>query len=174
MASLRIRQVGVAAVSFRDIAAELQISAPAIHHYFPAKDDLVAEVTARYRSEFASMVAAIGGVTSQERLLAFGALFDDATSGRLVCLCGAVASEWSAVGPGAQSEVAAFFADQRAWVIAELLDGAARGDLRADLDAEASAQLVVAALEGATLLSRATGRSQEASSVMRQVIALLE
>lgn len=133
----------------------------------------MAEVTATYRSEFASMVSAIGGVTVQERLVAFGALFDDATSGRLVCLCGAVASEWSAVGAAAQSEVAEFFADQQAWLVAELLDGVARGDLQADLDAVATAQLVVAALEGATLLSRATGRSREASSVIRQVLALL-
>lgn len=120
------------------------------------------------------MVAAIGGVTTQERLMAFGALFDDATSGRLVCLCGAVASEWSAVGLATQLEVAEFFADQQAWVVAELLDGSARGDLRADLEAEAAAQMVVAALEGATLLSRASGRSLEASNVMCQVIALLE
>ena len=115
-----IQRVGVDGFSFSDIAAQLDVKAPSIHHHFATKADLVAEVAERYRIDFADRVAEISDETAAERLLSYADLFDAPTSDGLLCLCGSIAAEWPTITDGARKEVEAFFADQHAWIAGEL------------------------------------------------------
>ncbi|MEL6984444.1 MAG: TetR/AcrR family transcriptional regulator, partial [Actinomycetota bacterium] len=75
-----IQQVGVSGFSYGDLADRLGISSPSIHHHFRTKEDLVAEVAARYRSDFAKTVAAIEAPSAGSRLAAYVQLYAETST----------------------------------------------------------------------------------------------
>lgn len=168
-----IQQVGVGGFSYGSLADRLGISSPSIHHHFRTKEDLVAEVAARYRSDFAAAVAAIDGPTAGRRLAAYVELYAETSSRSMLCLCGAVAAEWAAVGDKPRREVDRFFADQRSWLEATLADGVEAGEYRSDLDVRATASGLLATLEGALLLARADGEADLVATSSAAIIGLL-
>ncbi len=171
-AGRRIQEVGVGGCSYGDLARELGIRAPSIHHHFPTKEDLLTEVARRYRLAFAERVADVEPVPVVEALVAYAALFEETSSAELLCLCGAVAAEWHTVGAGPRREVEAFFDEQAAWLTDRLQAGVTGGELRPDLDVPAAMTLLLAALEGSTLLSRAGDRGRVPTIVADAFTAL--
>lgn len=168
-----IQQVGVGGFSYGVLADRLGISAPSIHHHFRTKEDLVAEVAARYRSDFADTVAAIDHPSAGQRLAAYVELYAETSTRSMLCLCGAVAAEWGTVGAKPRSEVEGFFADQRAWLETTLAAGVEAGEYRPDLDVAATASALLATLEGALLLARADGEADLVGTSCAAVIRLL-
>lgn len=152
-----IQRVGVDGFSFSDIATQLDVKAPSIHHHFASKADLVAAVAERYRGDFADRVAEIDEGTATDRLLAYADLFDAPASKGLLCLCGSLAAEWPTIMDAARREVETFFSEQHAWIVNELRTGAEAGEFTSVADAEELAETLVAALEGSMLVARASG-----------------
>ncbi len=151
-----IQRVGVDGFSYADIAKQLNISSPSIHHHFPSKADLVAEVAVQYRHEFADRVRAIEGESASDRLMAYAGLFDQPASSGLLCLCGAIAAEWSNIGERPRHEVEQFFKEQLDWLTRQIEVGVAAGDFLPSVDGPVFAQALLAALEGSMLIARAT------------------
>jgi TetR/AcrR family transcriptional regulator, transcriptional repressor for nem operon len=154
-ASELIQRVGVSAFSYGTLAEQLGIKAPSIHHHFRTREDLIVETARRYREQFAVSTAAIDATGTVERLRAFAALFERTASQGRFCLCGAVAAEWALVGEGARDEVHRFLDEQIAWIEGELRHGVITRELRDNVEVRAIARTLIAALEGAMLLSRA-------------------
>ncbi len=165
-----VQEVGVNAFSFGALAEEIGVSAPSIHHHFRTKDDLVAEVAARYRASFAEQMAEIHSVSAGQRLGDYAQLFAETSAKELLCFCGSLASDWMSVGEKARSEVSLFFADQVAWVAAEIDTGVASEELECT-DALATASVFVAALEGSMLVARARGDAQLPDTIASTMIA---
>lgn len=151
-----IQRVGVDGFSYADIAKQLNISSPSIHHHFPSKADLVAEVAVLYRQEFAERVDAIVGDTASARLMLYADLFDEPASTGLLCLCGAIAAEWPNIADGPRHEVEIFFEDQWTWLRREFESGVMSKEFRPDIDPEAMSKALLAALEGSMLVARAS------------------
>ncbi|MEM7276218.1 MAG: TetR/AcrR family transcriptional regulator [Actinomycetota bacterium] len=178
-ARTRIQQAGVSGFSYGDLASTLGIKAPSIHHHFPRKDDLVAEVAARYRAEFAEAVEAIASAepaadaASSDRIRAYARLFATTAAADLQCLCGAISADWVAVGEQTRAEVTGFFAEQADWLRGQLAAGVAGGEFRSDVDPARQATLLLTALEGAIVLSRAGDRADLASRVADDHLSLL-
>lgn len=167
-----IQQVGVAGFSFGDLAIEVGIKAPSIHHHFQTKEDLLAAVAATYRIEFAARAAAIDEPTVGERIEAYGRFFEESAFADELCLCGAVAAEWMAVGAKPRREVEQFFGEQIAWLTEQLKAGVEAGELRSDLDATTTAEAILAALEGSLLLGRVDIGHDLTGSVCALLLAL--
>lgn len=175
-ASDLVQRVGVNGFSFGALASELGISAPSIHHHFRTKDDLVGAVVARYRADFAELVARIDDDVSADpvgAIIAFARLFDATAKRSAMCLCGSVASDWSAVGDTARVEVDAFFGDQRRWLRGRLADGVRAGAFVADLDVDETSRMLLATLEGAMLLARAGDHAAVPSEMARQLLGVI-
>ncbi len=166
-----IQRVGVDGFSYADIAKQLKISSPSIHHHFPSKADLVAEVAVQYRQEFADRVRTIGDETASDRLMAYAGLFDQPASSGLLCLCGAIAAEWSNIAERPRREVEQFFEEQLTWLTREIEAGAAAGEFRADVDGPAMARALLAALEGSMLMARASNSPHLARSTCTTLLA---
>ncbi|MEM7341338.1 MAG: TetR/AcrR family transcriptional regulator [Actinomycetota bacterium] len=169
-----IQRSGVARLSYGNVADSLGIRAPSIHHHFRRKDDLVADVVARYRVDFQAKVDAIDETSVADapaRLLGYAALFDEVADAGLLCLCGAVAAEWNDAAVQAQGEVGAFFDDQVAWLTAEVERGKGAGDVEPEVDAAAFALALLAALEGSLLLQRAGRGSARAVGIAESLLA---
>jgi len=151
-----VQEVGVNSFSYGNLAKQLGISSPSIHHHFPAKDDLVGAVAARYREDFETRRDAIDKPTSTDRLHAYAAMFAETSARELMCICGSVASDWLTVGESARVEVIRFFEDQIGWLAAELDAGVGAGEFTFDGKARDCAVAILAALEGSLLMARAS------------------
>ncbi|MFK8024579.1 MAG: TetR/AcrR family transcriptional regulator [Ilumatobacter sp.] len=157
LAESTIQRVGVNGFSYGDLARELGIKAPSIHHHFATKDELVAEVAERYRAAFAERVGDIATTDPHAAIRAFADLFVHTAQAERMCLCGSMSADWASVGERSRRTVARFFDDQRTW-LCERLDGAVGIGAGAEigaLDSDEAAMLLLATLEGAVLLSRA-------------------
>ena len=157
--------------SYTQLAGQLDVRAPSLHHHFPRKQDLIAETTRRYIDEFQTRVDALPAGRALERLEAYTALFSSAGRGGRVCLCGAIAADWHDADTSTRSAIRRFFSAQISWVETEVRHGAANGDLRGDVDPRAFAEAFVGALEGVLMLAR-TSRSNR--SMLTAPSALLQ
>ena len=72
-----------------------------------------------------------------------------------MCLCGMLASSHRTLPAGVQAEVDGFFADQTSWLGRILRDGRQAGEFRFEGKPEATAETLLAGLEGAMLVARA-------------------
>ncbi len=150
-----IQSRGIGEFSYGALAAEIGIKAPSIHHHFPRKEQLVAEVAAQYASDFGVSVNEIRDTSAVKRIVSYADLYaTTARSGR-TCLCGAIATEWASVGAEAQVVVDQFFADQVNWLRSEILSGQRKGEIRSDgVSALKLARTIFASLQGSLLLAR--------------------
>lgn len=172
-AQRRIQEVGVDALSYGDLAAELGIRAPSIHHHFRRKDDLVAAVTRSYREAFGERVAQIDTASSLAAISAYAELFAETAEHELLCLCGAVAADWRVAGDESRAEVALFFSEQSEWLVNRLQGGMTAGELAGDLDPHGLAVLLLSALEGSMLLKRSGVTIDPSRTVARHIDHLL-
>ena len=150
-----VQRVGVNSFSYGDLAEQLGISAPSIHHHFRTKDELIAEVAARYREDFATSRDSVDEPSAAGRIRGYAHLFSAASSRDLLCFCGSVASDWFSVGERARAEVLQFFDEQVEWLAHQLGTGAASGEFTLEAPPRDGALALLAALEGSLLLSRA-------------------
>lgn len=163
--------VGIEAFSYADLADRVGIRSASVHHHFRYKQELVTELLRRYRLDFRARAQALSKTSSAtERLLAYAHLFVDVASQGRMCLCGMSAAEWSSIGADGQHEVSTFFTEQHAWLRSALVDGIHQGSFQAKLDADEFADTILAALEGALLLTRARNDTLSAASIMQTLL----
>jgi len=160
VAQTLLQRAGYNGFSYEDIAREVGIKKPSIHHHFPTKAELVAVVTQRYMHRFAE---ALRGIETQhdgalERLLAYAELFEQTYGAqRQLCLCGMLGAEADAVPAEVAHEVQQFFKANLRWLTDVIESAQQRGRLRPEVNASTHAQLLLCALEGALVVGRAAG-----------------
>ncbi len=156
-----IQRAGYNGFSYEDIAREVGIKKPSIHHHFPTKAELVAVVTQRYMHRFREALLRLEGrhARAPERLLAYADLFEQTYGAqRQLCLCGMLGAEADAIPAEVAHEVQQFFKANMTWLTDVIAQGQQQGSLRAGVDPAAQAQLLLCALEGAMVVGRAAGR----------------
>lgn len=167
-----IQDRGYNGFSYRDVATEIGIRAPTIHHYFPAKSDLAAALVERY----AAGVAAVQDALSRDepkpwKRLAryFQATRQMMLEKRQLCLCGVLAMEANSLPDNVRQAVDRFFADGRAWIAEQLRQGKAQGEIDfAGAPADAAA-MILSTLQGGLVLSRASRAPEPYDTAMKQV-----
>ncbi|MEM6409582.1 MAG: TetR/AcrR family transcriptional regulator [Pseudomonadota bacterium] len=141
IAERRIRASGYGGFSFRDIASDIGIKSASVHYHFPTKPDLAAAVAKRYRTRFAAALV-MEEEQGASRVEAWRTLFLDALEqDGLMCLCGILAVEGSALPAQVAQEAHAFIA----FGIASLDEARPGQGVR-----------ILSQLEGAMLIARAT------------------
>jgi len=154
LAQERIQQRGYNAVSYGDLADELDLTTAAIHYHFPSKADLVQDLVRRYRRQSAQKRKSIReqNDTLRERLLQYVELFSDIMDGGGLCLCGILAADEPTLPEEVRREVRHFFAEQEDW-LTDLLEADTSGgaDLQGCDTPRNVARLFLATLEGAML-----------------------
>jgi len=139
--------------SYADISQELAIAKPSIHHHFASKAQLADALVADYRERFDRSRDPLDDpdLSAEEQLLQYAGLYAEVfRQGGRLCLCGVLAADAASLPSNTRRAVAAFFADQLAWVTSAFRS--------AGLDAvraQRAGRAYLAALEGALLLARA-------------------
>lgn len=159
----RIQQRGYNAVSYGDLAEELELTTAAIHYHFPSKADLVQTLVRRYRGTSAQKRTALReqNDTLRERLLRYVEVFSGIMEGGGLCLCGILAADEPTLPDEVRREVRRFFAEQEDW-LTEIIDGGTTGGggLNGCDSPREVARLFLATVEGAMITT--PGREPEA------------
>jgi TetR/AcrR family transcriptional regulator, transcriptional repressor for nem operon len=169
-----IQTDGIGEFSYGALADALGIKAPSIHHHFPRKDQLVAEVAALYRAEFADLVSKIEGKTVTDRIVRYAALYAATAKSGRNCLCGAIAAEWSSVGEDAQQEISLFFSEQVAWLRVQMKEAQSRGEIRTvGVDPLTFARSLFSHLQGSLVLARSDAAFVDTAATTRALLRLV-
>ena len=169
----RIQRRGYNAVSYGDLADDLDLTTAAIHYHFPSKGDLGQALVARYRQASAQKRQAICETTAglHDCLSQYATLYADMLKTGGICLSGVLAADASTLPEGVQQEVQAFFHDQEDWltevIAADTTGGAA---LKGCTTARDAAQLFLAVLQGGML----TTPERDADAYTQRVQAFID
>lgn len=144
-AEQRARTGGYNGFSFRDLAEDVGIKSASVHYHFPTKEALGTALTDRYTARAIDSLGAPEGLSEAEAFDRVAALFVHSNEVEdLMCLCGLFGAEAAGLPVPLVDEVRAYFLALTTW-----LSTAFKGPDRA-----VRAQLAVATLEGALIMSR--------------------
>lgn len=157
-----IQKSGYSAISFSDIAAVVGIKKPSIVYHFPNKSALVQAVIDQYSKSFENGLINIMDDDSKNSRDAFDFIcmpyryFGDA--GDKICLCGALAGEYTALPEDVQKKVTQFF-DMKLALLENILEqGLSSAQLKFSSPTSQMAQHILHSLQGALIIKRATGQ----------------
>lgn len=160
--------------SFRDVAAEVGIKSASIHYHFPTKAALAEAAAREYREWCARALADLSAPDAPGFLSAYGDLFVAMLRERgSVCLGGVLAMDATTLPSPVKAELERFFLGHYEWLSAVLQRGQKNGEIRPDLDPAAFAKTFVSSVEGAMMISRATGGQHHLSETIHQLMCLL-
>ncbi|HUK70263.1 MAG TPA: TetR/AcrR family transcriptional regulator [Streptosporangiaceae bacterium] len=154
-----VQDRGFNGFSYADVAAELQITKPALHYHFASKADLGEALIARYAARFTRALAAVdAGVTdAPAKLDDYVRLYFQVLRHKRMCLCGMLAAEYQTLPAAMQAAVIRFFDHNETWLQRVLEQGQQDGSLRFTGSARDTARMIVSGLEGAMLVARPYG-----------------
>lgn len=158
--------------SYADIAADLGITKASLHYHFAGKAQLGEALITRYAARFASALTEIDSRTAPPiaQLRSYCDIYGTVLSGHRMCLCGMLAAEYDTLPDAMRQAVIAFFDQNQAWLSAFFARGRDSGGLRVVGPADQAARTVIAALEGAMLVSRPYGDTSILDSVAGRII----
>jgi TetR/AcrR family transcriptional regulator, transcriptional repressor for nem operon len=166
-AEKRVRAVGFADTSFRDIATDVGVKSASIHYHFPTKADLGVALVAAYTERFAETLASIDPSDLATAFDIYAALYDKAlVLDEAICLCAIMGAEAIGLPRDINEKTAAFFRINIEWLSGLL--AAHEQERPATL-----AQLVVTSLEGAMIVSSASHDRSILASVTGEVRRLV-
>lgn len=152
-----IERRGYNAVSYRDLAAKLDLTTAAVHYHFPSKADLGQALVAGYRHANAEKRTAIRAQTDalRARLEQYVELYASVLADGGMCLCGVLAADEATLPETVRREVQGFFDDQKDWLTSILAEGKTEGTgLEGCESPRRVAEVFLATIEGGMLTHR--------------------
>ena len=152
-----VQQRGYNGFSYDDVARQVGIKKPTIHHHFSKKEELVAVVVQRYTHRFREALLSIEGqhAKAPDRLMAYAALFERTfAKDRRLCVCGMLGAESDALPHAVASEVGRFFQASLDWLTLVIADGQSAALIAPNAAAPALAEAFLCTLEGSMVVGR--------------------
>jgi TetR/AcrR family transcriptional repressor of nem operon len=174
-ATILIETRGFCAFSYADLAEQVGIRKPSIHHHFPAKADLGVAVVQRLHGrmvdQWAELERAHPAVPARIQAI-FRHIADVAACGDRICPIGALQSEFNAVPEPVQTALRAFSNAYLDTWMRWLDEGRRAGDLVFPGQPRAMAQIVVCVVQ-ATLQRQRANATETTSAALGQLVRLL-
>lgn len=147
---------GLNAMSYADVSEIVGIRKASLHYHYPTKADLVRALIERYSTRFFDALDALEDEKGDpsSRLRGYAEIYARVLERGRMCLCGMLASDFQTLSGDAQGDVERFFERNVDWVERVVADAVSAGRAPAGTDPRASAETIVAGLEGAMLVSR--------------------
>lgn len=156
-----VQRDGLQALSFRRLADSVGIKSSSVHYYFPEKSDLASALIEQYSAQFLESLTDISQRrwVLRKKLIAFIALFERVARNEQLCLCGMMAAELKHLSDANRLLLNTFFKDTERWLID--LFNVHSTELNTSLSASQLAKAMISGLEGALLIDRVSGNSQQ-------------
>jgi TetR/AcrR family transcriptional repressor of nem operon len=168
------RDGGYHDVSFRRIADDVGIKSASVFHHFANKEQLGAAMARRYCDSFLEVMGDPRDVSTspKEKLAQYcGAYRQGLRANGQMCLCGMLGAEISSLPKDVATEARRFFNLNIDWLEAALTPH--KGKAKKNDDFRGKALLVLSALDGAMIVSLATGDHSIFDQVADQVSLLV-
>src|SRR5262249_51674818 len=151
------------------IAKELNIKNAAVHHYFPAKEDLGVAIIEKDRADFLDLATSVKNQPPKEKAeLLLKVYTTYCSSGKNLCIIGACTSIYSELPPRMEKAANNYLDTMENWLIDVFREGKATGDFRFEEAPEDLAALWISALPGALQSAQAKG-SDHLQRVLEQL-----
>jgi TetR/AcrR family transcriptional repressor of nem operon len=155
-----IQQVGYHSFSYKQIAAILNIKNAAVHHYYPAKEDLGLAVIEKDRSDFKRMVEATVNDTATAKtealLKSYEQYFADDNK---LCMVGTLGSAFKDIPEKMQSASKAYIDEIAKWLTNTFKDGVASGEFHFKGTADEMTTHWITSLSGSLIIGRLRGQA---------------
>ncbi len=159
LAESLLLQRGYNGFSYTHISSALNVKNAAIHYHFPTKTELGVAIIQRARQQFEkwTLHPRMGSMGFAKKLDAFCGIFRDFLKFEgHVCLGSALEHDFNTLPEKMQEEAKAFIADFLIWLEKLLKEGREAGSFSFSGTPKEQAVFVLAALQGASLMVRAT------------------
>lgn len=150
-----IQQRGVNGFSFADIAKEIGIAKPSLHHHFATKTDLITRLMERYATQLKDYLGSLNQQSSLDKLHAYFELYRQNLDNERVCMGGILSAEALTLDPSIHPLLSRFFDYQQRWLTEVIKKGEEAGELKLKITAEQQASVIIASLQGALVVCRA-------------------
>jgi len=171
-----IQQHGYNGFSYEDVARQVGIKKPSIHHHFSTKAELAAMVARRYTQRFREQLHGIEErhAIAPARLKAYAALFEQTFADeKRLCVCGMLGAEADSLPDEVTSEVTRFFKANLDWLTAVVAEGQQASLIRPKPSSAAIAETFLCALEGAMVVGRGMRSSRGPAAAGAVLLATL-
>ena len=152
------RAHGYSGFSYADLAKEVGIRKPSIHHHFPTKADLIEALISRYSEAFfqtLNEITGAGGLASTQLDKYLKLYRDQLAGGSQLCLCVALSLSPQNLTPTSLDALNGFHAKSVKW-LTDVFSKAEHDESITELDRpQVEAIATLALVEGAQILSRA-------------------
>lgn len=150
-----IQQRGVNGFSYADIAKEVGVSKPSLHHHFSTKTELVSQLFEQYTGQLIAYLEQHNAKPPLEKLRAYCALYRLTLDAERVCMGGMLSAEALTLDEGIHPQLKRFFEVQKRWLIDLFKELADSGQGYKIGSPEQQACAFIAGLQGALVVSRA-------------------
>ncbi|MGN6418499.1 MAG: TetR/AcrR family transcriptional regulator [Pseudobacter sp.] len=153
-----IQSLGYHSFNYRQIADELKIKNAAIHHYFPAKEDLGVAVVEKDLEDFKGMITRLGSAAPSKRIEAFlKAYAGYFENGQKLCVIGTFCSTYSSIPEKIATVSKTYMDTLTSWLTATFREGLDSGEFNFSIPVEDMVNLWVTALPGTLQTGRVRG-----------------
>ncbi|WP_456309299.1 TetR/AcrR family transcriptional regulator [Serratia proteamaculans] len=170
-----MREKGYSAFSYADLSKIIGITKASIHHHFPTKDILGEQVVRQAlvdtRATFDDILAKKS--TPAEQIAAYVELFAQSYRASLLPLCCALSAETANLPKNITEQTSLYFDMQINWLTGIVERGVVAGDFSSAIDAADAALMIINLCEGASVVARATGRSEVFSNSLKHILMFL-
>jgi TetR/AcrR family transcriptional regulator, transcriptional repressor for nem operon len=154
-----IRQKGINAFSYHNIAQPLGIKNAAVHYHFPTKTDLLISVTEFHIQKFEVFKKEVTGLNELQQVERFLGIYIETRGQNNVCFVGAMATDWDTVDATVQPYMQQMANDIIEWLTYVLQAGLQNKTLQFTEEAQTRALLIITNMMAATQLARITGNN---------------
>lgn len=147
---------GFNAFSFKDLGKAVDIRTASVHYHFETKADLGVALMERYLDQSAEQLDQLAAKrTARSRLRALIEGYRGKGQSGLMCLCGSLATDFETLPEPMRPLIARYFAQLQAWIVDQIVAGERAEEFVPAANPNDLAALLVSALQGGLILSRA-------------------
>jgi len=153
-----IQHMGYHTFRYQLIAKELNIKNAAVHHYFPAKEDLGVAIIEKDRSDFLDLIESSKDQSAKARTEVLLTMYANyCLSGKNLCIIGACTSIYSELPPKMEKAANEYIDTVEIWLTDTIRAGRDAGEFRINQSPEDIAALWISTLPGALQVAQAKG-----------------
>lgn len=156
---------------FQELAEVVGIRKASVYHHFESKEALVSELVANSCEHIKELFVQLSALPGSKRLKYFlSAIGRNIGAGNRICPGAALIANWDSLPPQLK-KTAAHLPDTYIKGFAEIIDaGRKDGSIRDGMPAEVLAKAIFASFQGAVMLARVSGNSDDYKIVMDSLL----